>query len=206
MKFKNKIIAFIGIIALLGLSGCARYRGRPLNRLAVDVLPNSKEQFIAFDYQVFDKSDCLTYLDRDVICKGYQPVQIAFVNNSKRSFGISNESFSFICVPSEEVARTVHTSTVKRVVGYGVAGLFIWPLLIPAVVDGVGSSEANQQLDTDFAQKSLRHQTVKPYAMTNSLVFALTSDFDENFTLTVTDKETREHFVLTPDQPRLNLK
>ena len=204
MNLSNKIVSFIGVVALLGLSGCAHYRGRPLRKLAVNACPQAKEQFIALNHQIFNESDCCRYLDRNVIAKGYQPVQITFVNNTERCFNISKKSLSFTCVPTEEVARSVYTSTVKRAVGYGVAGLFLWPLLIPAVVDSIGSAEANEKLYLDFMRKTLRSQTMQPFTMTNKLVFAYLVDFDEKFSFTAVDTQTRESFVLTPDKPRIN--
>jgi hypothetical protein len=101
--------------------------------------------------KAFDKMDCKRYLDRDVIKKGYQPVQLFIQNNSDKNYLLSLNRLSLPYVRPEEVARTVHTSTMGRILGYGIPGIVIaWPLIIPAVVDGVKSSEANEALDKDF--------------------------------------------------------
>lgn len=205
MISKNTSLFFIAFIALLGLSGCARYKAQPLNRLATGLGQNSKEQTISFAYRVFSQSDCKKYLDRDVLAKGYQPIHITLSNNTNRYLYVSTTGFSLPCVMAEEVAQKVHTSTSKRAVSYGVAGLFIWPFLIPAVVDGVGSSQANQQLDLDFGQKTIRDQTVSPYSTINGLIFVPCAYFHEDFTFTVIDSENQERFVLTPGKPRLTV-
>ena len=204
MKLKDCTILGASLVVLLGLSGCAHYGARPLNRLSGGVLSNKKEQFVSFKHRVFSKRDCKKYLDRNVISKGYQPVNIELTNNSNRCLDISTKRFSFPCVPAEEVASKVHTSTTNRAVGYGVAGLFVWPLLIPAVVDGVGSSNANKQLDEDFAQKELRDQIVGPYSRINALIFVPKEDFDKHFSFTVVDRQNGEKFVLSPGSPRLS--
>ena len=51
-----------------------------------------------------------------------------------------------VCSP-EEVADKCHTSTAGRATAYGVGALFLWPLAVPAIVDGVRSHEANVKLD-----------------------------------------------------------
>lgn len=198
MKMNNTYVcSAISFLIVLGFSGCAHYKARPLGKLSSGVSLEKNEQSMSFIYRVYGKDDCKRFLDRNVLEKGYQPVHITFINNSNRFLYISPSNFSFPCVASDVVAQEVHTSTTKRAVGYGVAGLFLWPLLIPAIVDGVGSSEANKQLDADFAQKSLRSHVVGPFNMVNGLIFVPLEYFDEDFTVTIFDRDTHEQFVLS---------
>ena len=81
---------------------------------------------------------------------------------------------------------------------YGVAGLFIWPLLVPAVVDGVGSSKANQRLDTDYAAKAVSERVIQPFATLDGLVFVPMSSYSNSFSITIIDKETKEGITFTP--------
>jgi len=206
MKFNNKITFIISFLALIGLAGCAHYKARPLNRLTPVIPPNVQEQFISFSYHIFSQADCLKYLDRDVISKGYQPVHIAVTNHSCRSFYMPLGNFSFQCASALEVAQKVHTSTAKRVVGYGVLGLFLWPFLIPAVIDGVGSTEANQYLDIDFVKKSLEDQSISPFSTINGLIFVPKEQFNQNFSFALIDQENHDRFMLTPSRPRVKIK
>jgi hypothetical protein len=89
------------------------------------------------------------------------------------------------------VARLVHTNTAGRAAGWGAAGIFIWPLLIPAVVDGVGSSQANQKLNADYSSKGVTECVIQPYTMLSRVVFVPMSDYHGAFRLTLLDKETR---------------
>lgn len=184
------------LVALLGVAGCARYQAKTLHRLIPQSAMQSNAHSLSFAYHVFTPQDCKKYLDRNVIAKGYQPVQIAFMNNSNRHIKLSPQAFSFVCAQAYEVAQNVHTSTVKRAVGYGVAGLFVWPLLIPAVVDGFGSKKANEKLDYDYNKKILHDCIVSPYSMVNGLIFVPTDEFETPFTLRVTDINTDENFIL----------
>lgn len=205
MKLNKQLLLSISILTILGISGCARYSARPLNRLVIGVPTQTPKSSVSFTYKVFSRSDCRRYLDRNVISKGYQPIHITFTNNSDRSLYFSLASFSFPCVTPEEVARKVHTSTVGRAVGYGVAGLFIWPFLIPAVVDGVGSHEANKELDADFINKSLHDQVVHPYSTINGLIFVPRASFNEDFTFTLTENGKSGRLVLGSKKAQLKI-
>ncbi|MCL4360923.1 hypothetical protein M1446_01035 [Candidatus Dependentiae bacterium] len=197
MKSKN-LMVFV-CIALIGLAGCARYQAKSLNKIDTSIFSlsqNSQEKFVSFSYHIFDTDDCMKYLDRNVIAKGYQPIQITITNNTNRYLNISMSNFSLPYVSSEEVAKRVHTSTVKRSVGYGILGLFIWPFLVPAIVDGIGSSEANRKLDADFAKKTLKDKILRPYSTINGLIFVPVKKFKKDFTFTIVDEENHERFVL----------
>ena len=75
MKPSPSYIYVISLAAILLLSGCARYQARSLNKLAQAPEYNQPEQTVSFKYHFFDSYDCQTYLDRDILAKGYQPIQ-----------------------------------------------------------------------------------------------------------------------------------
>ena len=82
-----------------------------------------------------------------------------------------------------------------RILGYVFAGLFVWQLLIPAIVDGFGSEKANEKLDYDYNAKLLRERVVKPYSMINSLIFVPNEEFERR----VVDADTKEPFIVNAD-------
>jgi len=202
---KNLIVLSCIGFSLLLLAGCAGYKARPLKRLLNLSNSESKESSLVFDFYVFTKNDCKNYLDRDVISKGYQPIQIALANNSNRRLRLSMDSFSMPIIDAEEVAQKVHTSTVKRAASYGVGALFIPILIIPAVVDGVGSSQANQKLDLDFDQKAMHDRIIEPYTTINGIIFTSVEGFKQEFSFSVFDAETNERFVLSTSKPKLTV-
>ncbi len=201
MKLKSIFLPLLSVVMLAGLTGCARYRAKSLKSLTRS--SHVKKNNISFSYQLFTVADCKKYFDRNVIRNGYQPIQITFVNNTDRYFNISKNSLSFDCVSTKEVAKSVHTNTVGRAVGFSVAGLFLWPFIIPAIVDGIGSAKSNKQLDADFAQKALSKTIITPHSKINGIVFVSTDmQFDEEFTLTVSDLSGNQ-FVLSTENAEL---
>lgn len=203
---KNAQVIFILGIILLISSGCAKYKSKALlKNIPTGVQPQCKDRIVSFAYHVFDKDDCMLYLDRNVIDKGYQPVQITFTNNTDRHLNFLTSTFSFPCAAGQTVAEEVHTNTVGRAVGYGVAGAFIWPFIIPAIVDGIGSSKANKQLDLDFSRKSLLSQIVNPFSTINGLIFVPIESFNPNFSFVVTDIKSHEQFTLSSGHSQLRV-
>jgi hypothetical protein len=174
------------------LSGCASYHAASLNRYPPEML--MKDTQLAVSAKVFDKADCKRYLDRDVLAKGYQPIQLFIENNTDKSYLLLLDQVGLASYDPETVARSVHTSTVGRVLGYGIPGLVIaWPLIIPAIVDGIKSSEANDALDMDFYVKSVKEdQVLLPGSRFNKLVFADLKEVPAEFTVTLVEQESKK--------------
>jgi len=158
--------------ALILLTSCASYNASTLSMLpseaAIQSVENSK---VSVSWKKFDKEDCSTYLDRDVISEGYVPVQLTIRNNSEDPMYLSPSNFSTPLSSADEVASKVHTSTGGRIAAWGIGGLIFFPLLIPAVVDGCGSANANEALDIDYTAKVLKEQTIQPHSLFNGVVF-----------------------------------
>lgn len=192
MKIAKKLCGTALLATTLVLSSCASYKAVSLNtNLTPEYVPQGAEvPEIAIGAKAFSKYDCKMYLDRDVLSEGYQPVQLTIQNNSKRTLQFIMNGLSLPHVPAEHVAQTVHTSTIGRIVGYSVGSLLLWPLIIPAIVDGIKSSEANKQLDHDFIAKSAKDQILYPHGRMNGLVFVPLRDFTDSFTVSLVDKET----------------
>ncbi len=194
--FMKKQILYSVIAVLTVLSGCANYSAPPLNDFSSEVIysrpvvENEEENGVLVIAKEFSRVDCKKFLDRDVLSKGYQPVQLSIQNNSDDSYSFSLSRVGLSCTSPEEVANTVHTSTVGRATGYGVGALFIWPLAIPAIVDGIKSSEANEALDHDFASKTARDQTILPHSHFNKLIFVPVHVYQAAFELTLLNLET----------------
>lgn len=194
---KLNIGLYLAACSLILLSGCASYQSSPLHRLnAVPVKTPAKKGQVLFAHRVYTKADCEKYLGRDIIKAGYQPVQLTIVNETDHVLNFSLENVSMPCVSPEEFKEKLYTDTTGRAVGYGVGALFLWPLLIPAIVDPLKSSEANKQLDIDYNIKSSDNQTICPDGTLNGIIFTPLCDFQKHFTVTLLDAKTSEKFVL----------
>jgi hypothetical protein len=177
------------LIATVSLTSCASYRASALNNPIV----TKKRESVVLTAKTFDKSDCKKYLDRNVIRHGYYPVQLYIENNSERDYVFSLNRVTLPCARPEEVAEKCHTSTVGRAAGYGAAAFFTCGLfIIPAIVDGVKSAEANVALDNDFSAKSAKDHIIYRHSHSNMLMFVPVSAYQSTFYVTLIDQVSNE--------------
>ena len=222
---KKALCSFLLLTILLTFTGCANYSAVALGDISStqfqisnpaliassdlselsspevtrSATSSSKSGHLQMATKAFDYYDCKKYLDRDVQAKGYQPVQLFIENKSARSFYISPDRINLALAPADEVARSVHTSTAQRVGWYCVGGLFLSPLFVSAIVDGMKSSDANRALDADFQAKTLKAQTIQPHSTLSTIVFVPSERFSKTNDISVTfvDADSKKPLVLT---------
>ncbi|MCX6990033.1 MAG: hypothetical protein NTX49_03050 [Chlamydiae bacterium] len=188
---KNTIIVFTA--ASLFLTGCASYNALPLNSMSsqvVNVSEPAKHSNLVVAAKKLSRAECLKYFDRDVIKEGYQPIQLYIQNDTNDAYIFSLNRISLATARPEEVAEKVHTSTVARATLYGAGALILWPLAIPAVIDGVKSAQANEALDADFDSKVAKDQVITKHSHINKILFVPRNEVDGSFTITLLDAET----------------
>lgn len=198
MLRKKKSFVGISIIFLFLLNGCASYTASTLTDLTIVSTPSNQNSGIIVASKAFTKADCKKYLDRDVISKGYQPVQLYIQNNTDASYLFSPSRVSLPCARAEEVAEKVHTSTAGRAGGYTAAAVLTFGiLLIPAAVDGVKSHNANESLDNDYACKVAKEQILFPHSHANMIMFVPRESYHDAFTITFINQKDQKPETIT---------
>jgi len=182
-NYKKILILFILVTVITVSLG-----GRTSSKELPDVLVAAK---------VFNNADCKKYLDRDVLSKGYQPVQIIIKNDSAKTLIFDPEQVSLPCAKIEQIIELVHTSTVGRATGYGAAAFFTCGLFaIPAIVDGVKSSNANSALDADYFAKAAKRQILPPNSKLNGLLFIPSGSYTSSFKVTLTEEGSNKAYKI----------
>lgn len=180
---KMKKLIWTASLALL-LTGCASYDASGLSALDPDCVRSYAEvDGMAIGCRAFTRGDCIHYLGRDVLAKGYQPIQLTFQNTTGKRFIYSTKEISLPCSSPDEVGKRVHTSTFGRILLYA-------PLVIPALVDGVKSSQANQMLDIDYQEKAPDHFVIPPHAYFKTLIFVPKAHYSPVFEISLLDQQT----------------
>lgn len=169
---RNRIIALLAVGCMI-LSGCATYNAGRLPSSDVTNFNNMQDQDgLKVAVKFFEARDSKQIFGVSKVHDLYQPVYIAIDNRTKNSYQFAKRtSINIASVPAEEVAKNCGFSTVGRATTYGVAGIFIWPLLIPAVVDGVGSAQANQKMEADYMYKEIKDDRIQPNGLLNGVIF-----------------------------------
>jgi hypothetical protein len=97
----------------------------------------------------------------------------------------------------QEVARKVHTSPDGRMAVWGIGGLIFFPLMIPAVVEGIKSSEANKALDEDYLSKSAKEHVIEPYTSFTGLIFVSKDHDYRSLEVSLVDQITKEKLTFS---------
>lgn len=189
---KKSVLVGVLSIGLMLCSGCASYRAASLTALSPQFVKESAEiPGISIGCKSFSAEDCATYLDRDVLRKGYQPIELTFYNQTNKSYFFSSDKMSIPCTPSQTVADKVHTSTVGRIAGYTLGAVLVPILIIPAGVDGICSYKANKSLDADYQTKSAEYFEIPPHSYKETILFVSHGDFSPIFQVSLLEQDTQ---------------
>lgn len=187
--------SFLLIVLVPLLASCAGYKSRPLKTLRVEPIKGHRD--ILFNSHVYNINDCEMYLGRNVIKEGFRPIQIALKNQSSRFLIFNLNNFSLKTTPFDVVARSVYQSVLARALGYGIPGVFffLWPLIIPAIVDSYWASVANEQLLADYMEKSLANIVIDPDSLLEGLIFISSGNYNSQLNLTLIDRDSHEKII-----------
>jgi len=205
MNSHTKLLsATLAVGSLLLLAGCAKYKAMPLPQLS----HYAGKHGVSLAHKAFNVTESKMYLGRDVLKKGYQPVQITITNTTDHTYQVSQSSLSMPVANADFVAQKAHTNTTGRAVGYGTAAVLSCGLFaIPAIVDGIGSSKANEQLDMDYSAKMLRLDgVIRPHSTVSGVVFVPRGAYTGDFTFTVVDTDSNKKLVLSSTTDYVEVK
>lgn len=191
MKIKKIIILFSFSMLICPMID-ARSKSRPLAKKATTQVMNLKEAFldpVTFSYRVLTAKECKECLNaKNLIKKGYQPIQITVTNNSDKTISISSENFSLPCVSADEVTEVLYQSRRKQSRNLGIAGIFCgWTLMVPSIVRSYGADDYHSEMHKSLTEKSLQ-AAVLPGATASGLVFVKRKDFRSDFSLSLHNK------------------
>lgn len=191
---KKTVALLVSVCFVVMSSGCASYRAGRMPSSNVETFKNVQDQEgLKVAVEFISPKDSKQIFGVGKVTQLYQPIYIAMDNRTKSSFEFSKRgSINLAGVPAEEVAKNCGFSTAGRATAYGVAGLFIWPLLIPAVVDGVGSAQANEKMESDYMYKEIKDDRIMPNGLLNGVIFTEKMKEGEELTIRLTDVDTRE--------------
>jgi len=175
------------------VSGCATYRAKALSSHNVtSFLKFQDREGLKVAAKFFYGGESRKMFGVKKVYEIYQPVYIEIDNRSTSSYGFEKGMLSREAIPAEEVAKECGFNTAARAGAYGVPGIFIWPLLIPAAYDGIGSAEANIEMRKDYMYKEIKDSSIEPGGKQNGVVFLYQMENGEELTISLRNVDTGE--------------
>lgn len=185
------------LLALATLPHCAKYQPSPLNAPYNRNTTNNVEA----GARELTQGEFKQYFDSKLSQSSYAPVQLYINNNTDKPLLLDSSNINLSLLSTHDVAKKLHRNTAGRVCGWGIPGLFIWPILIPAVIDGMKSAEANKDIDFDITQRAFGANSIieiPPHCTFNRLMVAHrdTLNSDLKVVLVSHDRQTTVDFTL----------
>lgn len=198
VKEKNFFLSVILISSLLFLTSVEKFRPAKLPFVAGVVQSFTKEQKgVQLDYKVYSSVDSKIYLDRDLLAKGYQPVQITIQNNTPYSFVLGKEDISLPLVSASKVVSKFDRATLPKSIGYKVLGFFFWPFSVIGTIDSVKTYATHRDLKKDLSAKSVKNdqEVILPFSSLNRVLFVEKDKYQEEFSISLFNTDTCETIV-----------
>ena len=183
-----KIKLFSGLTITLGLLAfvfCVEnYKRGPLKLHSPEASPFERaEEGITVSYKTYTSKESRAYLNRDLVSRGYQPIQVTIQNNTSHVYSLSPRDVSLPLAKPATVAMSITKEAIPRAIVYKVAGFFFWPLMIPGTIDSIQTFRTHLNLEHDFAAKSIKRENVPPYATIHRILFVPKKGYQEDFSL-----------------------
>lgn len=177
-------------VMVLVLTGWDSYRAT--------ALPMELPSFIGNEVHVvaiaYTKQECKANLHRDLLDRGYRPIQVTVQNNTSHLYSFSEESVSLRCTHPRHVALKVSAKAIPRAIGYKIASFLFWPFMIPSTIDSLRTYKAHKDMKKDFTAKGIKEkeEVILPYSTISRILFIKEKDFQEDFTVSLIDKKSEE--------------
>jgi hypothetical protein len=186
----NIRLGFLGAcIATMLTSGCAKYKPQPLGIPGVEA--QEKNGLVVRAELLQDQADEYFFGGLSPKKAGYETIHLSIMNKTNQTFLLDANKIDMEIAPVEVVAKKIKFNTAARVLGWGIPGIFLWPFLIPAFVDGIGSSNANDAIEADFDSRAISGSSrinIQPNTALNKFMFVKAEDLELTFNLKLVNK------------------
>lgn len=193
--------------SLAFLAGCTKYvtyKSNTLSMLPLEAplvagISSKTKSDVIVAWKFFDREECQTYLGRNLLAEGYIPIQLTIHNNSNDPMGFSLDYFNIPIFDPDKVATSLHVSADDRVRRWrdgGTVHIFP-PIMIPAMIDGFKTLHANEKLDKDYAEKSLKGQIIEPRSSFNGVIFTDQEHINQSIEMFLINTTTQEKVVFS---------
>lgn len=185
MKKHKNLICIVVASSILFLT--AGWRHQPTMSLSNPKPVSFTSEGLDLSARVYTPEDSKEYLHRDLISRGYIPVEVNINNNTAKSYAISGASVPLACATPNQVAWSVTKSALPRSIGYKIASLFFWPLMIPSTIDGIRTYKSHRALVKDLTAKTLKteDEVIPPYAAVKRIIYVKKDSMRDEFSFSL---------------------
>jgi hypothetical protein len=150
-----------------------------------------RHEGLYIEARAYNARDSETYLSRNLLSKGYQPVQLTIQNNTGKTYFLSKNGVDLPAASAQKVSSYVIKHYIPRSIAMKVASFFFWPFVFPSVVDTIVTWRHHAHMKEDYMAKTLKEQEpLIPYSTTHRILFVPRGDYSDHFTLHLREAKT----------------
>lgn len=185
MKKTKRLIGLIVASSIFFISATHR----PLPKMAIKA--PSEISLAAPDLKlsarVYTTDDSKEFLHKDLIARGYIPVEVSIHNNTGKSYAISAASVPMACATAKQVAWSVSKGALPRSIGLKIASIFFWPFMIPSTIDTIHTYKNHKALVKDLTAKGLKtdDEVIPPYAAAKRVLYVKKDSMRDEFSFSL---------------------
>jgi hypothetical protein len=196
-KKKNKILTAIVVLmtTFFVIDVCKNWHGYDAFPIRQAELPALEKKEILLTTKALNGEESKAFLGKDLIDRGYQPIQLTIQNNSPRSYILAQDKIELPTASASDVAWRVTKGTIPRGIAYKIASFFFWPFIIPSTIDSINTLKSHGDLKRDLHAKTVSHEEITPYSTVTRVIFVPKDEYRSSFQVTLVDAETGKHLV-----------
>lgn len=189
-QIPHSFIILSGVFLLT--TGFDRQQIHPLKSVTSELLPSFSldENRVVVTAKAMTSEESKRNFGHDLPSRGVQPLQLTIQNNTSDSYSLCPSSVDLPRIEASKIAFKITKSTIPRALGYKIASFFFWPFMIPSTIDSIRVMAHHQKFKKDLIAKSMREETVAPYATFNRVLFVPKEEFQHTFKLTLIELES----------------
>jgi hypothetical protein len=163
-----------------------------------DAFPVSQAQLPALDKKeillttkALSPEESKTFLGKDLLERGYQPIQLTIQNNSSKAYIMASDRIELPTASASDVAAKVGKSSLGREIGYKIAGFLFWPLMIPGTIDSLKTLKNQSDLKRELNAKTVTNEEITPYSTVTRVIFVPVEEYKSSFRVVLIDKSSQ---------------
>ncbi|MEI8329547.1 MAG: hypothetical protein WCG14_06085 [Chlamydiia bacterium] len=193
MKIKRVIFILSGVIALVGV--CTPWTTSQLSNIPTVETLDAESTFLRSNtIQVVAKAytpeESTKFLNKNLLRKGYQPVQITIQNNSSQEYSLSSGSVGLPTASPSKVTMKLMQSAIPRGIAFRIASFFFWPFMVPSTIDSIITMKTYQSIKNDLQSKLVKKEVIAPYSIYNRIVFVPIDQFKDSFDVSLIELQS----------------
>lgn len=149
---------------------------------------------LSVSFRVYSRNECKELLSKDLVSRGYQPIQIDIVNPTHHEYEISPTDVSLPSEKPSKMALKVMKSAIPRSILFKIAGLVFWPVNIVGIVDSLNAFTSYDEMRADWHSMSIKpNEKVPPFSTIHRVVFVPEGHLTDNFTIQLKNVKSGEY-------------